>query len=305
MEIGFRNKKNDVEDYGPTYYCAESYINSLLQGLNGQCQIAVMVTINQFDFNDFVPCCESKISMVRVLMAYHGIKNVTDKELDMKTLQDGVQQIEKLVDLGYEVCFNLGRIDKLTCDQLYTVCSVMSKTRIKYFYMADTYGSLDLEKIEKLIPMVVNFFKHDFNNSYIEIGFHAHDNCSDGTVKALYSSKFGVSILDGCALGFGRGSGNAKTELLLMKLYTDSKFIHIMDFGNRYIESYKNCKNNTSYNIIYAICAYLGCHVSYAIDIIHTYPEYDILKIYNTLIILKNMDKHMFFHNELFIQLLK
>jgi 4-hydroxy 2-oxovalerate aldolase len=246
--------------------------------------------------------------MVRVLMAYHGFKDITDNDLDLQTLHDGVFQIEKLVDLGYDVCFNLGRIDKLTKEQLYTVCSILSKTKIKYFYMADTYGSLDLEMIEELIPRVVHLFKNEFNNPSIEIGFHAHDNCSDGTVKSLYSSKFGVSILDGCVFGYGRGSGNAKTEVLLMNLNKNHSmnynFIHIVDFGNRYIQSYKNCQNNLCYNVIYAMCAHLGCHVTYGIKIVNDYQELDIITIYNTLVTIKDMDKHMFFNEKLFKNLL-
>jgi isopropylmalate/homocitrate/citramalate synthase len=41
---------------------------------------------------------------------------------------------------------------------------------------------------------------------------------SNGTCKALHSLKHGADIIDGCILGYGRGSGNAKTELIMMDL---------------------------------------------------------------------------------------
>ena len=132
MEIGFRNFKTEafLKKYGETFFCTEDYLNEVVGDIDG-CKVAVMVTINAFDMDEFIPASESKISMVRVLMAYHGFKNETDEELDMQTLKDGVKQIEKLHDLGYEVCFNIGRIDKLTREQLYTVCELISQTNIK------------------------------------------------------------------------------------------------------------------------------------------------------------------------------
>jgi 4-hydroxy 2-oxovalerate aldolase len=99
-------------------------------------------------------------------------------------------------------------------------------------------------------------------NNYIEVGFHAHDNCSNATCKALHSLKFGATIIDGCSLGYGRGSGNAKTELLLMDLNKNRKknydFINIMEFGDNYLINYKECLNNLCYNIVYALASYFG-----------------------------------------------
>jgi hypothetical protein len=79
MEIGFRNfnKPELVKKYGPSFFCYEDYLNKIIGDIDG-CKIAVMVTINAFDLNDFVPKSQSKIDMVRVLMAYHGSKNKSD-----------------------------------------------------------------------------------------------------------------------------------------------------------------------------------------------------------------------------------
>ena len=308
MEIGFRNfkKKDFLEKFGETFFCTEEYINNVIGDING-CKLAVMVTINAFDMSEFVPKEQSKIDLVRVLMAYHGFKNKSDEELDIKTLEDGVVQINKLLELGYEVSFNIGRIDKLTKNQLYTVCKMMSQTKIKYFYMADTYGSTDLDSIEKLIPYINFLFKDVFENKDIKIGFHAHDNCSNATAKALHSLKFGVDIIDGCALGYGRGSGNAKLELIMMDLNnnygTNYYLIEVISYGDKYLINYKDCLNNLCYNVVYAICSYLGCHVTYGIEIVENYPQMDIKDIYNVLFKIKSLNKHMFFYEKLFMEI--
>jgi len=307
MEIGFRNfKKPDLlNKYGPSFFCEEEYLNKVIGDING-CKLAVMVTINAFDMKDFVPKSESKISMVRVLMAYHGSKNKSDDVLDIQQLLDGVNQIEQLIDLGYEVSFNIGRIDKMSKQQLYEVCKILSATKISYFTMADTYGSVDLDYIEKLIPYI-KFLFNDVFETDIKIGFHSHDNMSNGTCKALYSLKYGADMIDGCILGYGRGSGNAKTELIMMDLNKNYKktydFIRVVEYGDKYLINYKECLNNLCYNVVYALSSYFGCHVTYAIDIVENYEKMEIRDIYIVFKKLKEQNKHMFYWDKLFMEI--
>jgi 4-hydroxy 2-oxovalerate aldolase len=305
IEIGFRNFKKPelLNKYGPSFFCEEEYLNRVIGDING-CKIAVMVTINAFDMEDFVPKSESKISMVRVLMAYHGSKNKSDDILDIQQLIDGVKQIEKLIDLGYEVSFNIGRIDKMSRNQLYEVCKILSATKISYFTMADTYGSVDLDHIEKLIPYI-KFLFNDVFETDIKIGFHAHDNMSNGTCKALYSLKYGADMIDGCILGYGRGSGNAKTELIMMDLNKNYNktydFISIIEYGDKHLINYKECLNNLCYNVVYALSSYFGCHVTYAIDVVENYDKMEIRDIYNVFKNLKEQNKNMFYWDKLFM----
>ena len=308
MEIGFRNfkKKDLLEKYGDTFFCEEEYLNRVIGDIDG-CKIAVMVTINAFDMKEFIPKVESKISLVRVLMAYHGSKNKSDDILDIKQLLDGVEQINQLIELGYDISFNIGRIDKMSKNQLYEVCKILSETKIKYFTMADTYGSVDLDYIEILVPYINFLFKDVFGNYDIKVGFHAHDNCSNATCKALHALKFGAVNIDGCSLGFGRGSGNAKVELIMMELNKnygrEYDFINILEFGNKYLINYKECLNNLCYNIVYSTSSYFGCHVTYAIDIVENYEKMEIRDIYNVFKKLKETGKNMFYWDKLFLEI--
>jgi 4-hydroxy 2-oxovalerate aldolase len=307
MEIGFRNlnKPEFKKKYGEPFFCYEEYLNRVICDING-CKLAVMVTINAFDINDFVPKSQSKISMVRVLMAYHGSKNKSDDTLDIQQLLDGVKQIEKLIELGYEVSFNIGRIDKMNKQQVYEVCKILSSTKISYFTMADTYGSVDLDYIEKLIPYI-KFLFNDIFETNIKIGFHAHDNMSNGTCKALYSLKYGVDMIDGCILGYGRGSGNAKTELIMMDLNKnhnkDYDLLSIIEYGDKYLINYKDCLNNLCYNVVYALSSYFGCHVTYAIDVVENYEKMEVREIYNVFKKLKEQNKNMFYWDKLFMEI--
>jgi 4-hydroxy 2-oxovalerate aldolase len=296
IELGFRNRQTEsnLRNYGSTFFCTEEFINRITGDKIGS-DIAVMVTINEFDINDFIPATQSKIKLVRVLMAYHGGKNGDDTVLDINQLMNGVSQIKQLIDLGYKVSFNIGRIDKISYEQLKDICSILSNTSISYFVMADTYGSVTLDIVETLIPFVRNLLPNR-----IGIGFHAHDNCSDGTAKAIHSLKYGTDIVDGCILGFGRGSGNAKTELLAMRFDKRYDILPIIEYGDNHIASYKNCNGVTSYNVIYALTSYFGCHVSYAIDIIEKYDKMSVKVIIKALQTMKSINKHMFYNDRVF-----
>jgi hypothetical protein len=109
-------------------------------------------------------------------------------------------------------------------------------------------------------------------------------------------------MIDGCSLGYGRGSGNAKMELLLMDLNKNYNkeydFINIMEYGDKYLINYKECLNNLCYNIVYALAAYFGCHVTYAIDIVEKYDKLEIRDIYNVFKYMKDLNKEMFYWNE-------
>jgi 4-hydroxy 2-oxovalerate aldolase len=313
MEIGFRNikKKELLDKYGDSFFCDEKYINNIIGNndtyelYNHRCKICVMVTINAFDINDFIEKKNSKIDMIRVLMAYHGLNKGNDEILNTEQLLDGIRQINQLIELGYDVSFNIGRIDKLNYEQLDELCKNISSTKIKYFTIADTYGSVDHDYIEVIIPYIVSLFNK--YNSNIEVGFHAHDNMCNATSKTLYSIKYGVNIIDGCMLGYGRGSGNAKTELLLMDLNKNynrnNEFIYVIDYADKYLFSYKECVHQSSYNIIYILTSYFGCHVSYAIDIIEKYEKINIIDIYNKFKKIKEEGKNMFYYDGLFLKI--
>jgi isopropylmalate/homocitrate/citramalate synthase len=47
------------------------------------------------------------------------------------------------------------------------------------------------------------------------VGFHAHDNLKNASVKAIDALYNGAAIIDVTFGGFGRGSGNAISEYVL------------------------------------------------------------------------------------------
>ena len=301
MELGFKNYRKNT-NFGELYYCEEYYINKLFQNIEKfDTKLCVMCEMGKFDSSLFVPKSESKISMVRVLMAYHSIKNTSDDNIDLQTLDNGILEINNLIDLGYDVTFNIGRIDKISDEQLYIICEKIAKTKVKYFIMADTYGSLDLKSTKKYVACTKNLFTNIFKTD-IQIGFHAHDNLKNATTKALYSIECGAEMIDGCTHGFGRGSGNAITELLMLdfnkNLNLNYNFIDLLLYGKKYLTIYDNADTIlTRKDILYILSAYYGMHVNYAIEAID--KNIPIEEANNAFLKICEMKKNMYYYNDL------
>jgi 4-hydroxy 2-oxovalerate aldolase len=52
----------------------------------------------------------------------------------------------------------------------------------------------------------------------LPVGFHAHNNLGMGIANSVAAVQAGAAMLDGCARGFGAGSGNAQLEVLVAVL---------------------------------------------------------------------------------------
>jgi 4-hydroxy 2-oxovalerate aldolase len=205
-EIGFRRNEHTN---GPWFYTPESLVDETFGDMvTPECRLAIMAQMGTFTIDDFVPKSESHISMVRVLIAYH-CKDKDDSKLDTKLIHETVDMCKKLKELGYEVSINIGRIDKMSDEQIEKTCEIIKDAPIEYFYLADTYGNLGIYKMSS--------DSHDIRKKYLtaSIGFHAHDNLKNASVKAIDALYNGADIVDVTFGGFGRGSGNARSEYVL------------------------------------------------------------------------------------------
>jgi 4-hydroxy 2-oxovalerate aldolase len=283
-ELGFRRSKPE-EGFGVWYHTPESLINETLGDvISDDTKVAVMAQMGTFTADDFVPKKDSLVSMVRVLIAYHCV-NKDDSVLDVDLIKETCEMVTKLKELGYEVTVNIGRIDKISDTQIEETCKLISECEPTYFYIADTYGNLGIVKMNYILDVI----KKNYTG---EIGFHAHDNLLNATVKSIDSYYNGVSIVDGTMGGIGRGSGNAKTELLIAHTIMKNKegydLLPVLEYCEKWIGSYKNN------HVLYFITGMYSMHVNYAITLIEKY-DFEFSKCYNVLMHIYKNNKHNFF----------
>ena len=287
-EIGFRRNEHIN---GPWFYTPESLIKETFENIVvPECKLALMAQMGTFTIDDFVPRSESLISMVRVLIAYH-CKDKDDTKLDIELIIETVDMCKKLRDLGYEVCINIGRIEKISDYQLMQIFYIIKDIPIEYFYIADTYGNLGIYKMRNILLNIKKYYNG-------KIGFHGHDNLKNASVKAIDALYNGADIVDVTFNGFGRGSGNAKSEYVLSHFQDTEKYklLPSLIYTDKWIESYKNS------GIPYLLTGLKSMHVNYAIEVIEKHDNITIEQVWDVFNKIIKMDKHHFYSSEILTQ---
>ena len=287
-EVGFRRTTHSS---GPWFYSPEALINETFKDIiSPECELALMAQMGTFTIDDFVPRSESLVSMVRVLVAYH-CENKDDSKLNTKLLHETVDMCKQLKNLGYDVCINIGRIDKMTEEQIKETCEIIKDAPIEYLYLADTYGNLGIYKMRSIL----NFIKRHYKGA---IGFHAHDNLKNASVKAIDALYNGANIVDVTFGGFGRGSGNAISEYVLahMENKGDYRLLPALIYADKWVESYKKS------GIPYLLSGMKSMHVNYAIEVIEKHDDITIEKVYEVFEKIVKMNKHHFYSSDVITQ---
>lgn len=284
-EIGFRRNEHTN---GPWFYTPESLVDETFGDIvTPECRLAIMAQMGTFTIDDFVPKSESHISMVRVLIAYH-CKDKDDSKLDTELIHETVDMCKKLKELGYEVSINIGRIDKMSDEQIQETCEIIKDAPIEYFYLADTYGNLGIYKMRQILANINKYYDG-------KVGFHAHDNLKNASVKAIDALYNGADIVDVTFGGFGRGSGNAKSEYVLAH-FEDRKLLPALLYTDKWIQSYKES------GVPYLLSGLKSMHVNYAIEVIEKHENLTMQQVWDVFIKIVDMDKHHFYSSEILTQ---
>ena len=284
-EIGFRRNEHTN---GPWFYTPESLVNETYGDIvTPECRLAIMAQMGTFTIDDFVPKSESHISMVRVLIAYH-CKDKDDSKLDTELIHETVDMCKKLRELGYEVSINIGRIDKMSDEQIQQTCEIIKDAPIEYFYLADTYGNLGIYKMRQILTNIKKYYDG-------KIGFHAHDNLKNASVKAIDALYNGAYIVDVTFGGFGRGSGNARSEYVLAH-FEDRKLLPALLYTDKWIQSYKES------GVPYLLSGLKSMHVNYAIEVIEKHENLTMQQVWDVFNKIVDMDKHHFYSSEILTQ---
>ena len=287
-EVGFR--RSPVQNpgaFGAWYFATEELITDTFSDLvHDSCALAIMAQVGTFTLRDFVPRDRSLVKMVRLLIAYH-CKDKDDALLDTAIIQETVQLSVALSAMGYETSINIGRVDKLSEVQIETICTLLVGAPISYLYLADTYGNLGIHKMQKVLALFAKCHSGP-------LGFHAHDNLQNASVKSIDALYHGASIVDVTFGGFGRGSGNAKTELVIAHMIMGGRngyhLLPALQYTDKYVQSYREG------GVLYLISGMYSMHVNYAIELIEKDRGLTVTESYDVLMAIKSENNHHFFN---------
>jgi len=81
---------------------------------------------------------------------------------------------------------------------------------IKGLWFVDSHGALIPSEVRSIFELIC-----DLKKKNLKIGCHFHNNCGLALANSFAATEAGVDYVDLTFMGFGRGAGNAETELFL------------------------------------------------------------------------------------------
>lgn len=120
------------------------------------------------------------------------------------------QHIKAAVSMGLDTVGFLMMAHMVTPEKLLEEASKMVSYGAKTIYATDSAGYMLPDDVSARIKALKKEFGDD-----IEIGFHGHNNLSMGVANSLAAIEAGATRIDASLAGFGAGSGNTATEVLV------------------------------------------------------------------------------------------
>lgn len=196
VELGYRADKKQFspKDFGPWRFCDEADLREVAYACDTK--ISIMCDVGRTDYESFLPCEESIISMVRV--ACYA------KEID-KAIHLG----NYVKSLGYEVSVNIMAASHVLEPELNEALEQLAQTNFEVVYLVDSFGYFYSEQIHYLAEKYLKMLPGK------QVGIHCHNNQQLAFANTVEGIIKGINYVDGSIYGMGRAAGNCTTELLL------------------------------------------------------------------------------------------
>ncbi|GMI43054.1 hypothetical protein TrCOL_g8094 [Triparma columacea] len=301
FEIGFRSNTKLFPPHskmGKFAYVTDGVVRKMIARVPGGCKIAVMAKMGTFTADDFSNAADSPVDMVRVLFPL--LDEDRKSKFCEKKFAECVQACRDIKAKGYTVCLNLACAEVLTMAEYESICDLVVYSKHKSFgpdgnaivpgtaccdflYLADTYGAVSADLASRLVKKLRFELTVRQRCSGCSIGFHAHNNLSDGWTKTLSAIDAGASIVDSCIFGLGRGAGNVQSEVLIchtqgMACGRNGKTLDLeplLHFGDTNIQSYEHMPFQSRFsfgqNCLHLMTGFLKMHPDYAQTILNNY----------------------------------
>lgn len=128
---------------------------------------------------------------------------------NINELGETKQIAEFFASKGLQVFVNIMKISELEVEQIHKAVDSGLNPQNSYVF-ADSFGNMTPQKTRFLFDSLSSY------SSELELGFHGHNNRGFALANSLEALAGGAYWLDGTLAGHGRGSGNTKTEELLL-----------------------------------------------------------------------------------------
>lgn len=270
IECGFINNiKTDYDIDTTIFKSFKELENTLID--NKECEIALMMLINDFDIEK-LPVCTSNKWIIRLSFHKH--------ELD-KAIEYGLKIKEKGYKLFFQPTVIMSYEDKEIIHML-EICNNIIKPDV--VGIVDTIGEMNQNDITRLTKIFDKYL-----NRNISLLFHGHNTLQlafCNSIAFINSCKSRNTIIDSTLMGMGRDAGNVCTELILEYLssnyslnYDINEIINLVD--NVMIKI--NSKYKWGYSPFYMLNAQIKIHPKYGKFFRNNIKELNLIELKNLL----------------------
>jgi len=198
IEVGYRNGPFKLfPNIGQTGICSGKYL-TFCKKLIKYAKLTVIFHPKNIHLDDLKEMKDCGVDAIRICLPKNPIL--------------GLKSLEMAKKFGFETFVNIVRVSNFNKENLRNWIINIENLDPSGIYLADSNGSLTPNEIESL-------FSYLYKNVKSPLGFHAHDNLFLAQTNAITAIKNGVQFIDSSLLGFGKGSGNLRTEGIVSFLY--------------------------------------------------------------------------------------
>lgn len=201
MEFGYKADKTlfDVNKFGPSKFCDDDYIRSVIGDGERKVKVAVMADVGRCNYKeDIHERAESPIDLIRVATYVHQMPTAID-------------MIEDAHKKGYETSCNIMALSTVQENDIRAALDMVGQSPVDVIYIVDSYGSIYPEEMARICDLYGEYAAK-YNK---KLGIHAHDNQKLAFANTIECVGDNVDFLDATYLSMGRGAGNCAMELLL------------------------------------------------------------------------------------------
>ena len=253
MEFGYRADKTmfDVDKFGPSKFCDEDYLRSIVGDNDTDLKIAIMADVGRCDYKkDIIDKKDSAVDLVRVATY-------------INTMPSAIDMIEDAANKGYETSCNIMAISNAQESDVQIALDALGQSPVDVIYIVDSYGSLYPEQIARIADLYL-----EAGEKYgKKIGIHAHNNQQMAFANTIEAVGDGVNFLDATYAEMGRGAGNCGMELLLGFLRNPKYNVYpVLKFIQEHIAPLKESGVTWGYDLQYLLTGVLNQHPRTAIQ---------------------------------------
>lgn len=199
VELGYRNSKKmfDPAKYGIWRFTEDEDIRKIVDGVDYNCEIAVMQDAHKAFAEDVGPKDQSPVDIIRVATY-------------VKDVDKAIHLANNAHEKGYKSSINIMAISHVIERELEEALQqIEEETNIVACYIVDSFGALYCEDVDYYIEKFKKYIKT------ADIGIHCHNQqqlAFANTIEAIIKN---CNYVDGTLYGLGRGAGNCPLELLV------------------------------------------------------------------------------------------